>query len=133
VPPADGFEAFFSTRVCAAAESSRSPTSAVADAGDGALVAALAFLRQDIRAENQRRRDWRALFWRQQLEVNRQPRAAIRSWLAAGFPPESGSVLSAGLSPPPSSILRVRDVVKWLGPDPARCFDCPVDPAPAEQ
>jgi hypothetical protein len=21
----------------------------------------------------------------------------------------------------------------WLGPDPARCFDCPVDPAPAEQ
>ena len=74
VPPADGFEAFFSTRVCAAAESSRSPTSAVADAGDGALVAALAFLRQDIRAENQRR-DWRALFWRQQLEVNRQPRA----------------------------------------------------------
>ena len=55
-PPAAGFEAFFSTRVWAAAESSRSPTSAVVTDGDGALVAALAFLRQDIRARDETRR-----------------------------------------------------------------------------
>ena len=48
-PPAAGFEAFFfSTRAWAAAESSRSPRSAVADNGDGALVAVLAFRRHDI-------------------------------------------------------------------------------------
>ena len=49
-PPAAGFTAFFfSTRAWAAAESSRSPTSAVADGGDEALVAVLAFRRHDIR------------------------------------------------------------------------------------
>ena len=48
-PPAAGFAAFFfSTRAWAAAESSRSPTSAVADGGDEALVAVLAFRRHDI-------------------------------------------------------------------------------------
>ena len=28
---------------------------------------------------------------------------------------------------------RFAERTDWLGPDPARCFDCPVDPAPAEQ
>jgi hypothetical protein len=28
---------------------------------------------------------------------------------------------------------RFAELTDWLGPDPARCFDCPVDPAPAEQ
>ena len=48
-PPAAGFASFFfSTRAWAAAESSRSPTSAVADDGDGALVAVLTFRRHDM-------------------------------------------------------------------------------------
>ena len=58
-PPAAGFEAFFfSTRAWAAAESSRSPRSAVADNGDGALVAVLAFRRHDMLGTE------RALCWR---------------------------------------------------------------------
>jgi hypothetical protein len=28
---------------------------------------------------------------------------------------------------------RFAERTDWLGPDPARCFDCPLDPAPAEQ
>ena len=27
---------------------------------------------------------------------------------------------------------RFAERTDWLGPDPARCFDCPVDPAPAD-
>ena len=55
-PPAAGFAAFFfSTRAWAAAESSRSPTSAVADGGDGALVAVLAFRRHDILPQHRAR------------------------------------------------------------------------------
>ena len=60
--PAAGFAAFFfSTRAWAAAESSRSPTSAVADDGDGALVAVLAFRRHDILRSTEHKR---ALSWR---------------------------------------------------------------------
>jgi hypothetical protein len=68
-PPAAGFEAFvFSTRAWAAAESSRSPRSAVADNGDGALVAVLAFRRHDMLGTE------RALCWR---------RTAHRLWACA--------------------------------------------------
>ena len=66
-PHAAGFAAFFfSTRAWAAAESSRSPTSAVADDGDGALVAVLAFRRHDIlrSTEHERALSWRRLHYR---------------------------------------------------------------------
>ena len=65
-PPAAGFAAFFfSTRAWAAAESSRSPTSAVADGGDGALVAVLAFRRHDMlrSTEHASALSWRRLHY----------------------------------------------------------------------
>ena len=47
--------------------------------------------------------------------------------------PRHQSPLSADLSTCTAAEARFAERTDWLGPDPARCFDCPVDPAPAEQ
>ena len=44
-----------------------------------------------------------------------------------------GGNLIKNCPPVPTFIARFAERTDWLGPDPARCFDCPVDPAPAAE